>query len=131
MWWYNASKKTNTDLDIRMNKNYKILFWVGLLLFIVPELLFGVFSTSLYDLLSSEWHYCGFLSEEFVNDNQTLVFLATLIEASGTVLLLLGIHYSNIGGLLKKLLSFGFALLFLYLVFLSYLSFAFNQISFP
>ena len=114
-----------------MSKNYKILFWVGLLLFIVPELLFGVLSTSLYDLLSSGWHYCGFLSEQFVKDNQTLVFSATLIEAFGTVPLLMGIHYSNIGGLLKKILGFGLVLILLYLVFLSYLSFAFNQISFP
>lgn len=134
MWCYNASKKTNTDLDIRMNKNYKILFWIGLLLFIVPELLWSPVANVYYTFFQSGSNIVLLRDNFITSAGYNLVYKGLiLLEALGLLTSILLVWKYVISGNQKKLGYLILILLFIAsaLSLLSFYAITFINISFP
>ncbi len=117
-----------------MNKNYKILFWIGLLLFIVPELLWSPVANVYYTFFQSGSNIVLLRDNFITSAGYNLVYKGLiLLEALGLLTSILLVWKYVISGNQKKLGYLILILLFIAsaLSLLSFYAITFINISFP
>ncbi len=92
-----------------MTKNNKILFWVGMGLFIIPELLWSPVLNYLYELLQIGSGEISSLRMNFLLNNQNYGFFwygfIVALQLLGLLIMIKTLRQSSINGRVKLLLA--------------------------
>lgn len=113
-----------------MTKSQKLWFWVGLITFLVFEIIWGVIFNALSSMVRLPLHSLYF-NHRLFNDHPVYAYAIILIELVSVLSLIYIVWLAKLGRLLKGAFYLIFSLLALCLVFLLWLSYAVSHISFP
>lgn len=111
-----------------MTKNQKIWFWVGVALFVVPEILWGPV-LGVLNLLFKINISPIFPDVQLINDHFILVILILVSEVVGvSILLRITIQGQGMNSLLKYVILTLLAALLISIIIVFYLSFSLNSV---
>lgn len=110
-----------------MKKIQKTYYWIAGLIVLIPEILFSFFTVSLWGFSNPPFTplIYNFIDSGFFSDNLSYIFIAMIIECFGLLWLSILLFKTN-----KKLLSIILVIMFLWLVFWSYVLYSFSNINF-